>query len=256
MRACATGSAPCTAGRCVLASGRARPGVRADHEPGGFHRRRHGARAPRRGHAPRPGVRPVPPDGDVPRRGLHGPAAADLRGGARRGRVPRRLRGQPVHAGRARARRPRAARRGRQGDHPPDERDRSSAHVAGRPPPGSSVLGEAVSHDPGHRPLARRRPGDRADPGRPGLPLRLRRRPHRPRGALRRTRPLRHRRGRLLRRARRQPAGLQLAARRTGLLPPDRRRAAGRAPAMVGAGRRRAAPPAWCPARCGPSSRT
>ena len=43
-------------------------------------------------------------------------------------------------------------------------------------------------------------------------------------------RSLRDRRGRLLRRARREPAGLQLAARGTRLLAPHRRRAAGRAP--------------------------
>ena len=52
---------------------------------------------------------------------------------------------------------------------------------------------------------------------------------HRPVGPRRRPGPLRHRRGRLLRRARRQPARLQLAARGPGVLPPDRRRAARRA---------------------------
>ena len=80
---------------------------------------------------------------------------------------------------------------------------------------------------------ARRRPDHRADPGRPRPALRLRRRGHRPRRALQRAGPLRHRRGRVQRRARRQPAGLQLAARRTRLLPPDRGGAAGRA-ARVG----------------------
>ena len=89
-------------------------------------------------------------------------------------------------------------------------------------------------------PRARRRPGHRADPGRPGLPLRLRRGRHRPVGPLRRPGPVRHRRGRLLRRARRQPAGLQLAARGAGLLPAHRRRAARRAPALGRPGRRRA----------------
>ena len=85
-----------------------------------------------------------------------------------------------------------------------------------------------------------RRPGDRADPGRAGVPLRQRRRAHRPVGAQRRAGPLRHRRGRLLRRPRRQPARVQLAARGAGLLAPDRDGAAGRAAALVGAGGRRA----------------
>ena len=110
--------------------------------------------------------------------------------------------------------------------------DRPPAHVARRPAPRRGVLGASLPDDPGDRPLARRRPGDRPDPGRAGLPLRLRRRAHRPVGPHQRARALRHRRGRLLRRARRQPARLQLAARGPGLLPPDRRRC--------------------CPASCGP----
>ena len=121
--------------------GRARPGVLPDHQPGGVDRGRHGARAARRRGAARPRVRAVPPDGDVPRPRLARPAAADQRGGPRRGGVPRRLRGQPVHAGPARARRPRAARRRRQGDHPADARDRPPAHVAGR----AGHLGRAIS---------------------------------------------------------------------------------------------------------------
>ena len=56
---------------------------------------------------------------------------------------------------------------------------------------------------------------------------------HRPVGPRRRARPLRHRRGRLLRRPRRQPARLQLAARGPGVLPADRRGAARRAAAVV-----------------------
>ncbi len=207
--------------------------------PARLDRRRDGARAARRGDAARPRVRAVPPDGDVPRPRLPRPAAADLRGRARRGRVPGRLRRQPVHAGRPRARRPRPARRGGEGDHPADERDRPPAHVARRPPPRCGVLGEALPDHPRHRPLARRRPGDRAAAGLARLPLRLGRRAHRPPRPVRRARPLRHRRGRLLRRARRQPAGLQLPARGAGLLPPDRGRAARRAAAVVGAGGRR-----------------
>ncbi len=64
-----------------------------------------------------------------------GPAAADLRGGARRGRLPGRLGGHALHAGPARARRPRTARRGRQGDHAADARGGQAAHVARRPAP-------------------------------------------------------------------------------------------------------------------------
>ena len=51
-----------------------------------------------------------------------------------------------------------------------------AAHVARRPAPRRGVLGAALPDHPRHRPLARRRPGHRADPGRAGLPLRLRRR--------------------------------------------------------------------------------
>ena len=61
--------------------------------------------------------------------------------------------------------------------------------------------------------------------------------------------PLRHRRGRLLRRARRQPAGLQLPARGAGLLPPDRRRCCPASCAPLGRpGRRRPHRAGWCPA--------
>ena len=74
--------------------GRPRPGLQPVHQPQRLHRRRDGRRAARRRPAARPRVRPVPPDRDVARPRLPGPAAADLRGGARRGRLPRRLRGQ------------------------------------------------------------------------------------------------------------------------------------------------------------------
>ena len=75
----------------------------------------------------------------------------------------------------------------------------------------------------------RRRPGHRADPGRPRLPLRVGRGGHRPVGPHVGARPVRHRRGRLLRRARGQPAGLQLPAGGAGVLPAHLRRAARRA---------------------------
>ena len=110
----------------------------------------------------------------------------------------------------------------------------TAAHVARRAAPGCRVLGAPLPDHPGDRPGARCRPGHRADPGRPRLPLRLRRGGHRPVGPLERAGSLRHRRGGLLGRARREPARLQLAARGPGLLPPDRGGAARRA-AAVGA---------------------
>ena len=67
---------------------RHRPGLRGDHQPARVHRRRPGAGPAGRRRGGRPGVRPVPPDGAVARPGRARPAAADLRGGARRGRVP------------------------------------------------------------------------------------------------------------------------------------------------------------------------
>ena len=84
------------------------------------------------------------------------------------------------------------------------------------------------------------------------LPLRLRRRRHRPARPVLGDRPVRLRRGGLLRGARRQPAGLQLAARGPGVLPPDRR-----APGRRAARRGRSRPatrgrPGWWTATCAP----
>ena len=121
---------------------------------------------------------------------------------------------------------------------------------------GAGVLGAPLPHHPGDRPRPRRRPGHRADPGRPRLPLRLGRRPHRPVGPLERPRAVRHRRGRLLGRARRQPARLQLPARGPGVLAPDRRPSC---PGSSAPGRRprpTAAPRAWSRARCAATCRS
>ena len=56
------------------------------HQPLRGHRRRGRGRAARRRRGHRPRVRPVPPHRAVARRGRQRPAAADLRGGPRRGR--------------------------------------------------------------------------------------------------------------------------------------------------------------------------
>ena len=121
---------------------------------------------------------------------------------------------------------------------------------------GAAFWEQQVPHHPGHLPLPRRRPGDRADPRRPRLPLRLGRRRHRPLGPHLGARPLRHRRGGVLGRARRQPAGLQLPARGSGVLAADLRRAARRAAASS-----RRPPPTvvrrvWSPATCATRSRS
>ena len=106
----------------VLATGGFGQVYSRHHQPGGVDRRRRGAGAAGRRGGGRPGVRPVPPDGAVARPGLARPPAADLRGRARRGRVPGRRRGAPVHGRPASAGRPRAPRRRRQGDHARDAR--------------------------------------------------------------------------------------------------------------------------------------
>ena len=187
------------------------------------------------------------------------PAAADLRGGARRGRVPRRRRRRAVHAGPARARRPRAARRGRQGDHAPDARDRRRARVARRPRTSARRSGSAAS-----RPSSRRCRAHGVDPVTELIPVA----PacHYASGGVRTdlhgrvvgARPVRVRRGRLHRRARREPAGLQLAARGlvfcrriaddivARLVAPSGRRRARRRPSAPPDAARRPARPADC----------
>ena len=90
---------------------------------------------------------------------------------------------------------------------------------------GAAFLERALPLDRRALPRARLRPGDRADPGRAGPALRLRRgRAPTCDGRSSLAGPLRVRRGRLHRRARRQPARLQLAARGAGLRAPHRRR--------------------------------
>ena len=186
---------------------------------------------PRRRGAARPRVRAVPPDRDVARPRLPRPAAADLRGGPRRGRVPRRLARATASCRASHELADLApARRGRQGDHPPDA-SRPGTRTCGSTPGTSArafwerrfptILATCRAH--GVDPVTELIPVAPACHYASGGVA------HRPVGPLRRPGPLRHRRGRLLRRARRQPARLQLAARGPGVLPPDRRGAARRA---------------------------
>ena len=167
----------------VLASGGLGQVFSQTTNPAVVDRRRDGAGLPGRRGAARPRVRAVPPDRDVARPRLPWPAAADLRGGARRGRLPRRL-GGPAGSCRACTSWPTwrpatwSRRRSPAGCWRPATRTCGST-------PGTwarRALGDALPDDPRHLPAVRRRPGDRADPGRAGLPLRLRWRRHRPLG--------------------------------------------------------------------------
>ena len=166
----------------------------------------------------RPRVRAVPPDRAVARRRRPGAAAAGLRGGARRGRLPRRRRRRAAswRASTSWPTSPRAT----------SSRRRSCGGCASKGSPhmwldarhlGEERWAHAVPDHPGRLPRARHRPGHRADPGRAGLPLRVRWRRDRPRRPHDGARALRLRRGRLHRRARREPARLQLPARGAGL---------------------------------------
>ena len=160
---------------------RPRPGVLADHEPVGVDRRRHGARAAGRRGAARPGVRAVPPDRDVARPRL---PRASSRWSPRRCAARARSSSTTRACGSCRA----------STSWPTSPRATSSprrscggcARQGGRTcgsTPGSSgaeLWEKRLPDDPGDLPRARRRPGHRADPGRARLPLRVRRRRHRP----------------------------------------------------------------------------
>ena len=164
--------------------------------------------------------------------GLRGRRPAGHRGGPRRGRDAARRqrralhrRARPARRGHARGPRPHGARR----DRPrPARPARRSARQ--RFPNVFEAL-RAAGHDPAAEP----------GPGRPRLPLRDGRDRHRPRGPLVAAGPVRGRRVRLHRPARRQPARLQLPHRVLRA-----RSAGGRAPPAAEADAR-AAPgaPAW-----------
>ena len=88
--------------------------------------------------------------------------------------------GRALHAGPARARRPRAARRRGQGHPATDARDRRRARLARRPALRHREVARALPDDLRDADLAGHRPGTRPDPRRARLPLRIRRHPHRP----------------------------------------------------------------------------
>ena len=203
------------------------PGLRRDHQPGGVDRRRGRARAAGRRGGHRPGVRAVPPDRALARRRR---ARASSRWSPRRCAARARswstTPATRVHAGRAPARRPGAARRRGQGDHAADARDRAPTTSGSTPAHlGAELLASAASR----RSSARCR-AHGVDPVTELIPVAPA--SHYASGGVRtdldgrttRARPVRLRRGRLHRRARRQPAGLELACSRAWSSRPDRRR--------------------------------
>ena len=226
----------------VLATGGYGQVFAATSNPGRRHRRRAGAgpAGRRRGRRRRDGA--VPPDRALDRPGRRGPAGADLRGGARRGRRARRPRRTPDHGRRPPAGRPRPARR-RLGHHrrPPAAR-----------PASDHVLLDATA--PRRRlPRAAASPASSGPAARPAYDLTREPVPVAPAahyscggvvadldGRTERRRAVRRRRGRLHRRAGRQPAGVQLdhrgPRRRPPLRRPARRRPARRAPSRCPAG--------------------
>ena len=191
--------------------GRLRPDLRLDVEPARRHRRRVGDRPAGRARGARRRVRAVPPDRDVARPGRDRAAAARQRGRPRRGRDPVRRGRRARHGRRPPARGPRATRRRRGGDQPAHGRGagrRRRPRVPRRDEHRRALL-RALPVDHRGVPRDRHRSGARPHPGRPGRPLRVRRRAGPPRRHDGAARPVRRRRGRVHRCARRQPAGVQ-----------------------------------------------
>ena len=210
---------------------RLRAAVRGHHQPGGGHRRRRRHGDPRRGGGGRHRVRAVPPHRAPP----PGDAAA------------------AAHRGAARSRRAAARRATASGSSTSCcSRDKVSRAITAR------MLEQDVEHlwldATGLERFAERFPTIAAelakvglDPAdglaadRPGRPLQLRRDPRRPRRRVVAARPVGGRGGELQRRDGRQPAGVELAARRHGVRPPrgrgdrPRRRRARSRPARCGA---------------------
>ncbi len=143
--------------------------------------------------------------------GRHRAAAARQRGRPRRGRDPLRRRRRAGDGRRPPAGGPRAARRRRRGDQPAHGRGagrRRRPRLPRRHRPRRALL-RALPVDHRGVPRDRHRPGARPHPGRAGRPLRVRRRAGAPRRHDGAARPVRRRRGRVHRRARRQPAGVE-----------------------------------------------
>ena len=128
----------------------------------------------------------------------------------------------------------------------PRHRPRADRHrLAGLPldgPRRSRLRAQALPDDRPGVPRCRSRPGHRSDSGQPGRPLRDGRRRDRSRRPDVGGQPVRGRRGGLHRRARRQPPGQQLAARRAGV-----RRACRGGHAGTDARRPRSAPSGMAP---------
>ena len=207
--------------------------LRDHHQSAGRHRGRMGAGTSRRRAAPRHRVPPVPPDrAQAPGRQS---GAAHLRGGAWRGRRPGRPRRAPASRWT-----PIPGASWRRGTSSP-------ARSRWPMPTGGAWLDAREIDDfptrfPGITAILARHGLDaaaRPPAGRARAPLRDGRRPDRPRGPLHAAGPLGGGRGRLDRRARRQPARVQLAARGSGLRRPRGPRAGRR---DGGRGRRRRSP--------------
>ncbi len=240
----------------VLATGGYGQVYAATTQPGGRHRRRAGPRPARGRRGRRRRVGAVPPHRALDRSRCRGPAGPGLRGGARRGRRPRRPGRTPDHA-RAPTRWPTSP--------PATSCPRPSPPTCTRParttssstPPhlGADFLARRFPGITRRLPRRRRRPGPRAGPGRAGRALRLRRRGRRPRRPHHGAGPVRRRRGRLHRRPRRQPAGVELHHRGAGGGPPVRRAARCRPARLRRAGRAGRPVEPSTPSRATPSPR-
>ena len=130
--------------------------------------------------------------------------------------------GRRVHARRPSGRRARSAGCGGPRDRRPDGASAGRPGPVGRHPPRRCVPGPAVPHHRRQLPSAGVRLGRRPDPGHPRCALLDGRGADRCLGPDLGARSVRRRRGRLHRSARRQPTGLQLAARGTGVRRPGR----------------------------------
>ena len=213
---------------------RLRPCLPLHHQRHHQERRRHGAGLPRRRAAQGHGVRPVPSHRPAVHRHPHHRGGARSEGGYLINKDGYRYlqdynlgkpEPKPVLAqhGAGAARPPVAGLRQGAGEGA-DHRHAVRPRRPPRPPPSGredhqhqdAVRARAVPEVPEHR------SGQGADPGAAGRPLHDGRRPHRHPRRHAAARALRRRRGRLRQHQRRQPAGLEFAARAAGLRRPRR----------------------------------